>query len=575
MHSHLNKLLLPAVFSLMCLQALGQSAQPAYSRLDVQGTLPAGRVDAPIVYDAPGRRLLMFGGQDAASPRNDVWEYSLDRREWTELNPSGTLPPARFGHTTVFDPVRRRLVLFGGQTSGFFSDVWAYDISQNTWQQLSPDEAGPNRRYGHSAIYDAAGDRLIISHGFTDAGRFDDTWAFGLGTNTWQEISPSGIRPLRRCLHHSVYDEENGQMLLFGGCASGFGPCPLDDLWSFDLDTNQWTERGPAPKPAARQWYGMAFDHTRSRLVLVGGLGGSSLNDTWEYDTVADSWNQLAPSGEIPAGRFRHEATFVADLGAVLSFGGRTNSGLSNELWMLSYSSNSVVNAATFLPGPAAPGEILTLFGTDLASMTSGAGAPPLPTMLGGASVKFGGFDAPLFFVSPLQINFQVPWELVGQSQASLIVASDGTTMGPVNVNLAPFAPGLFSTSQSGSGQGAILISGSGGAVAGLSGAFPGSRPVRRGGFIEIFAIGLGAVEKQPASGAPALANPLSMSTSTPVVTIGGVPAAVTFSGLAPGFVGLYQVNAEVPANARTGDAVPVALTIGGVTSNTVTIAVQ
>ena len=65
------------------------------------------------------------------------------------------------------------------------------------------------------------------------------------------------------------------------------------------------------------------------------------------------------------------------------------------------------------------------------------------------------------------------------------------------------------------------------------------------------------------------------MSTSTPVVTIGGVPAAVTFSGLAPGFVGLYQVNAEVPANARTGDAVPVALTIGGVTSNTVTIAVQ
>ena len=80
----------------------------------------------------------MFGGQDAASPRNDLWEYSFDRREWTELNPSGTLPPARFGHTTVFDPVRRRLVLFGGQAAGFFSDVWAYDIAQNTWQQLSP-----------------------------------------------------------------------------------------------------------------------------------------------------------------------------------------------------------------------------------------------------------------------------------------------------------------------------------------------------------------------------------------------------------------------------------------------------
>ena len=155
----------------------------------------------------------MFGGQDAASPRNDLWEYSFDRREWTELNPSGTLPPARFGHTTVFDPVRRRLVLFGGQAAGFFSDVWAYDIAQNTWQQLSPDEAGPNLRYGHSAIYDAARDRLIISHGFTTAGRFDDTWAYELGTNTWREISSSGIRPLPRCLHLSVYDEGNGQML--------------------------------------------------------------------------------------------------------------------------------------------------------------------------------------------------------------------------------------------------------------------------------------------------------------------------------------------------------------------------
>ena len=61
----------------------------------------------------------------------------------------------------------------------------------------------------------------------------------------------------------------------------------------------------------------------------------------------------------------------------------------------------------------------------------------------------------------------------------------------------------------------------------------------------------------------------------TPTVTIGGVPASVSFSGLAPGYFGLYQVNAQVPANAPTGNAVPVVLTIGGVSSNTVTIAVQ
>ena len=90
-----------------------------------------------------------------------------------------------------------------------------------------------------------------------------------------------------------------------------------------------------------------------------------------------------------------------------------------------------------------------------------------------------------------------------------------------------------------------------------------------------MFCTGLGEVTNRPAGGAPAPSNPLSITTTTPKVTIGGVPAPVTFSGLAPGFVGLYQVNAQVPENAATGDAVPLILTIGGATSNTVTVAVR
>ena len=320
---------------LLVLPALAQSGGLTYSRVNPQGPQPSGRIDAPIACDAPGRRLLMFGGQDSAA-RNDLWAFSLDRQDWTELNPPGARPPARFGHTATFDPVRRRLVIFGGQDSGFFSDVWAYDIIRNTWQLLSPDEAGPSRRYGHSAIYEAARDRLVISHGFTTSGRFDDTWAFSLATNTWQNLSPAGTRPLKRCLHHAVYDERNGQMLLYGGCASGFGPCPLDDLWSFDLSANRWTQRTGTPQPPPRQWYGLAFDGLPQRLILFGGLGnGGALDDTWEYDPSANAWAQRSPGGERPAARSRHQATFVADLGAMVFFGGRTTAGLTNELWVL------------------------------------------------------------------------------------------------------------------------------------------------------------------------------------------------------------------------------------------------
>jgi uncharacterized protein (TIGR03437 family) len=79
----------------------------------------------------------------------------------------------------------------------------------------------------------------------------------------------------------------------------------------------------------------------------------------------------------------------------------------------------------------------------------------------------------------------------------------------------------------------------------------------------------------QPATGAAASANPLATTTAAPTVTIGGVQAVVTFSGLAPGFAGLYQIDAQVPAGILASDAVPVVVTIGGVTSNTVTIAVR
>ena len=95
------------------------------------------------------------------------------------------------------------------------------------------------------------------------------------------------------------------------------------------------------------------------------------------------------------------------------------------------------------------------------------------------------------------------------------------------------------------------------------------------GEFISIYCTGLGTVSNQPATGAAAQASPLSVTTTIPTVTIGGVAAQVGFSGLTPGAVGLYQVNVQVPAGARTGDAVPVILSIGGATSNAATIAVQ
>ena len=234
-----------------------------------------------------------------------------------------------------------------------------------------------------------------------------------------------------------------------------------------------------------------------------------------------------------------------------------------------SINSGGIINAASSAPGsPVAPGSIVSVYGSFPLSAPSAAPTVPLPTSLGGLSLAFGAVETPLFYASSTQVNLQIPWELAGQSQASLTAAFAGQTSAPQTVNLASFAPGIFSINGRGAGPGAILDS-SYNLVA-------PSNPAGAGvTVILIYCTGLGAVTNPPLTGAAAPSSPFSVTIAKPVVTIGGVTAPLLFSGLAPGTVGGYQVNVQVPSNAPTGDSVPVILSIGGVASNMVQIAVQ
>jgi uncharacterized protein (TIGR03437 family) len=99
--------------------------------------------------------------------------------------------------------------------------------------------------------------------------------------------------------------------------------------------------------------------------------------------------------------------------------------------------------------------------------------------------------------------------------------------------------------------------------------------PAHAGDYLQIYATGLGPVSNQPQTGAAASGSVLSYAITYPAATIGGVPALVSFAGLAPGFVGLYQVNVQVPQGVAAGDAVPVVVSMGATASNTVTISVR
>ena len=232
---------------------------------------------------------------------------------------------------------------------------------------------------------------------------------------------------------------------------------------------------------------------------------------------------------------------------------------------------DGVVEGAGFTPlRPLAPGGIISLFGARFAGGNNFATQLPLERELAGVSVRVGGQDAPLFFVGTEQINAQMPFEVNPGDSVPVAVSVGGLLTAPQNYLIAPVQPGLF---ELGDGQGAVSIANTLILVAPV-GSIPGreTRPAESGEFLSIFCTGLGVTNPTVAAGEPGAGE----AVSTPVTaTIGGVPASVSFAGLAPGFVGLYQVNVVVPGGVEAGPAVPLVITQNGIASNTVTIAVE
>ncbi len=233
-------------------------------------------------------------------------------------------------------------------------------------------------------------------------------------------------------------------------------------------------------------------------------------------------------------------------------------------------SAGGIVNGASFEAGKAvAPGSYISIFGSALSDFTGFATTSILPVVIDFASVSF---DVPsakisvpgrLIFVSPGQVNVQVPWELQGQSQAQVKVTIDFSYGNVVTLALSDYAPAFFENS---------------GAVAALDTKFnpiTSGNPAKQGQAVQLFANGLGPLNNQPATGDPAPGAPLlATCKTTPTVLIGGKNATGLFCGLAPGFPGLYQVNVTVPTGLTPGSN-PITVAIGGQTSKSSTIQVQ
>ena len=218
-----------------------------------------------------------------------------------------------------------------------------------------------------------------------------------------------------------------------------------------------------------------------------------------------------------------------------------------------------VVDAASFT-APVVPGSLVSIFGANLAPLAASAVAIPLPVTLSGVSVTFNGLPAPLLFVSPQQINAQLPWEVPATGPVTVVV-SNGTAMSAAQaVPVGAFSPGVFTVA------GYAVAINPDGSLAAPGGAIPGipSHPATPGDPLVLLGSGLGAVTPSAITGDNSL-DTLRNAIAVPTVTIGGVSAPVTFAGLSPQFVGVYQINVIMPSTEMPANAAPVAIETGGV----------
>ena len=305
-----------------------------WAPLAAAGTAPPPRLDGIAFYDSLRDRILVFSGLGGDTSLAVIHALSLSGTPtWQSIPVAGTAPASRQGAAAIYDPVRDRLVMFGGARydpappyDTWFSEVWALSLSgAMTWTNLTPAVSGPMPRFNATALYDPDNDRMVIYGGAGAAPNYvlGDLWQLSLsGAPAWTPISPSGTPPTARSTPAFLYDPIGRRALLCGGQTSGY---PVSDLWSLSLSgAPAWVQLAPGGGPPPdRTEPRMTYDWARTRVLLFGGGSGAARADLWALGLdPSPAWSLLqATDTQIPA-RYATTPFFDPARHCVMTFGG-------------------------------------------------------------------------------------------------------------------------------------------------------------------------------------------------------------------------------------------------------------
>lgn len=258
----------------------------------------AGEVTAA-AHDAESDRVVVVDVEGG------TFSYDAANDEWERMQPADA-PSPRCGQTMAYDTESDRMVLFGGFActkvdDPLLDDTWTYDLNNDAWQQMDPATSPPARIF-HSTAYDPITDRVVIFGGRVED---DRVWTYDVDADTWEPREPADGPTGIRAYHAMAYDPTGQRVLVFGGLdltstLSTSGEM-LDELWAYNVDERQWSRVDTEDSPAGRSHHAMVFDPAIEQHVVFGGETGRPYSndvtdEIWLFDPTTDTWSE--PSTE-------------------------------------------------------------------------------------------------------------------------------------------------------------------------------------------------------------------------------------------------------------------------------------
>jgi CubicO group peptidase (beta-lactamase class C family) len=312
---------------------------------------PRGRLFHQLAYDQESRQVILFGGEaglrcqgeglGSADTLDDTWAWDVQTQSWAEMHPT-VHPAGRMAGEMVYDAESDRVILFGGTdaTHQALGDVWAYDFNTDSWEQVA---SGPRARWMPSMVYDSESGRVVVFGGvdqpqciYGTPELFRDTWSYDYNTDTWTE-AVSEVHPALPDGLQFAYSSAADRLFLMGSFDPSGGP----RTWTYDQNANTWAETGAfltVPDWSAR----MVYDSESDRFIVFP-MKLEKCAMVYDLNTGREERMNMPSGAAFPGSRYNNSMIYVEDLDRVFLFSGflvREDS-FATDIWLYDLNANT------------------------------------------------------------------------------------------------------------------------------------------------------------------------------------------------------------------------------------------